>query len=150
MVNELTESFILMFSIGGCDLIICHGDSIDTIVRLHGSQATFTCCARRRYIYFVLDANMPIEWLIEAAHSADVSVYAVLQPYYAPDTTAHALLPVNHHATIAQLRAAAANFWAAGCDGLYTWFCTLNHANGILTLLLRYAIRLEIRGPNCP
>ena len=80
-------------------------------------------CVPMLYIYFVLDANMPIEWLVEEAHAADISVYPVLQPYYAPDTTAHPLLPVTHHATIPPVRAAAANFWAAGCDGLYAWFC---------------------------
>ena len=59
-------------------------------------------CVPMLYIYFVLDANLPIEWLVEAAHDADASVYPVLQPYYAPDTDSHQsdLLPVTHHATI--------------------------------------------------
>ena len=79
-------------------------------------------CVPMLYIYFVLDSNMPIEWLVAAAHDADVSVYPVLQPYYVPDSHTHPLLPVTHHAKIPQLRAAAANFWRAGADGLYAWF----------------------------
>ena len=33
------------------------------------------------YIDFKLDPDMPIDWLIEAAHAADISVYGMLQPY---------------------------------------------------------------------
>ena len=61
-------------------------------------------CVPMLYIYFVLDANMPIEWLVNAAHDADTSVYPVLQPYYVSDSVSHPLLPVNHHATIPQVR----------------------------------------------
>lgn len=81
-------------------------------------------CVPMLYIYFVLDSNMPIDWLVKAAHDADASVYPVLQPYYADGAPTHDLLPVAHHATIPQLRAAAANFWRMGADGLYA--CVLN------------------------
>ncbi len=67
----------------------------------------------------VLDGDMPIDWLVEAAHEADVSVYAMLQPYSQDESqpgTSRA------HATPAMFRAAAANCWQSGVDGLCTWF----------------------------
>jgi hypothetical protein len=67
----------------------------------------------------VLDGAMPVDWLIEAAHAVDVSVYAMLQPYSQDESqpgTARA------HATPAMFRAAAANCWQSGVDGLCTWF----------------------------
>ena len=70
------------------------------------------------YGYFVLDANMPIEWLIKAAHEHDVSAYAMLQPYSSDESRREGVM----HATPAMMRAAAANFWDLGVDGLYTWF----------------------------
>jgi len=72
-----------------------------------------------RYAYMILDPNMPIDWLIEAAHAADIAVYAMLQPYVRSETTdaTQRLYP-----TPEQVRAAAANYWARGVDGLYTWF----------------------------
>jgi hypothetical protein len=39
-------------------------------------------CVPMLYIYFVLDSNMPIDWLVKAAHENGTSVYLVLQPYY--------------------------------------------------------------------
>lgn len=67
----------------------------------------------------VLDSAMPLDWIVEAAHAADVSVYAMLQPYCvdgtAPGTT-------REYPTPAMFRAAAANYSLAGVDGLYTWF----------------------------
>ena len=65
------------------------------------------------YAYFVLDANMPFGWLVEAAHENEISVYGMLQPYR---------LNASDNATAQMMRAAAANFWALGVDGLYTWF----------------------------
>jgi hypothetical protein len=71
------------------------------------------------YADMVLDSAMPLEWIIEAAHTAEVSVYAMLQPYFvdgtAPGTT-------REYPTAAMFRAAAANYNHAGVDGLYTWF----------------------------
>ena len=37
------------------------------------------------YAFFVLDANMPIDWLVQEAHENDISVYAMLQPYYSEE-----------------------------------------------------------------
>jgi hypothetical protein len=72
-----------------------------------------------QYLYMILDPNMPVDWLIDAAHDADVSVYGMLHPYVA-DTITGAQDRV--YPTPAQLRAAVANNWARGVDGLYAWF----------------------------
>ena len=71
------------------------------------------------YLDFTLDPDMPIDWLVDAAHEADVSVYGMLMPYVANEATGS---PVTVHATPEQMRAAAANNWNRGVDGLYTWF----------------------------
>ena len=71
------------------------------------------------YRDFVLDANMPIGWLVQAAHEQDISVYGMLMPYYR-DESRRFYIPEN--ATPAMMRAGAANFWNLGVDGLYTWF----------------------------
>ena len=66
-----------------------------------------------------LDSAMPVDWLIRAAHAADVSVYAMLQPYSQDGTRPRIGL---EHPTPAMFRAAAANYWRADVDGLCTWF----------------------------
>ncbi|NKB69895.1 MAG: hypothetical protein GKR89_22715 [Candidatus Latescibacteria bacterium] len=71
------------------------------------------------YAYFVLDANMPIDWLVEKAHANDTSVYAMLQPYYTEENRRFHNVT---NASPAMMRAAAANYRAMGVDGLYTWF----------------------------
>jgi hypothetical protein len=69
------------------------------------------------YSYMLLDTNMPIDWLIEAAHAADTSVYPLIHPFSQEgDRTERA------YATPAMMRAAAANYWERGADGMYTWF----------------------------
>ena len=72
-----------------------------------------------RYGYMILDPNMPIDWLIEAAHEADVAVYGMLQPYVRNEQTGASQ---REWATPEQMRAAVANYWDRGVDGLYTWF----------------------------
>ena len=72
------------------------------------------------YGYNLTDANMPIEWLIEAAHAADTSVYPMVQPDYRLEGERR--FHQREHASPAMLRAAAANFWDKGVDGLATWF----------------------------
>ena len=72
-----------------------------------------------RYAYMVLDPDMPIDWLIEAANTVDASVYGVLQPYVHDAITG---APQRVWPTPAQMRAAVANNWERGVDGLYTWF----------------------------
>ena len=71
------------------------------------------------YAYFVLDANMPIDWLVQEAHGNEISVYPILQPYYSDGSRTGSTV---EHATPAMVHAAAANFWELGVDGLYTWF----------------------------
>ena len=71
------------------------------------------------YIDFKLDPDMPIDWLIEAAHAADISVYGMLQPYVRDENSGS---PDQVYASAAATRAAAANYWSKGVDGLYTWF----------------------------
>ena len=71
------------------------------------------------YVDFTLDPDMPIDWLVEAAHEADVSVYAMLQPYVANEKSG---APERVYASPDNMHAAAANFWDRGVDGMYTWF----------------------------
>lgn len=72
------------------------------------------------YGHHTMDVDMPMDWLIGAAHEADVSVYPMIQPNY----TAEGGEGRDHHryATPAMMRAAAANYWEAGADGMATWF----------------------------
>ena len=72
-----------------------------------------------RYGYMVLDPNMPADWLLEAAHDADVAFYGCLQPYVDDQITGAA---VRQFPCSEQMRAAVANQWSKGVDGLYTWF----------------------------
>ena len=67
-----------------------------------------------------LDGNMPIEWLVEAAHGADASVYGFLHPYYHVEDDRRFFNFV--HATPPMVRAAVANLRDKGVDGLYAWF----------------------------
>jgi len=69
------------------------------------------------YGYFLLDPDLPFDSLATAAHAVGAEVYPVLQPYF---------LKQDSHATPAMLRAAIANYWAKGADGLiiapwYRW-----------------------------
>ena len=59
----------------------------------------------------MLHQDMDIEWLIEAAHEHEVSVYPLL----------HAMYRERDYATPEMMRAASANYRARGVDGLYTW-----------------------------
>ncbi|MCH2201661.1 MAG: hypothetical protein MK102_06810 [Fuerstiella sp.] len=71
------------------------------------------------YLDFTLDPDMPFDWLVDAAHQKDVSVYGMLAPYVANEQTGS---PVPVHADPEHLRAAAANYRNRDVDGLYTWF----------------------------
>ena len=71
-----------------------------------------------RYGYMILDGDMPIDWLVEAAHAADAAVYGSLQPYVSDESVgAERVCPSPAH-----LRAAATSLLDRGCDGLYAWF----------------------------
>lgn len=70
------------------------------------------------YAYFDVDGDMPVEWLIEAAHEADVAVYGMLQRYvHGPATGSERRI----YLTPEIARAAGANLRDKGVDGLYTW-----------------------------
>ncbi|MEE2658966.1 MAG: hypothetical protein VX733_10705 [Candidatus Latescibacterota bacterium] len=71
------------------------------------------------YGFMILDGAMPIDWIVRAAHARDVSVYAMLQPYYADESRA---LIARQYPTPEMYRGAAANAWQAGVDGMYSWF----------------------------
>ncbi len=68
----------------------------------------------------IVDSTMPIDWLVTAAHEADTSVYPMIQP----DHHAWGDRPrePGRYATPAMMRAASANYWDKGADGLATWF----------------------------
>lgn len=70
------------------------------------------------YIYTVLDPDMPFEWVIEPAHDAGASVYGFLQ-HHLQDEIIGANTRISPN--IEHFRAAAANYWEHGVDGLYTW-----------------------------
>jgi len=72
------------------------------------------------YGYNLVDSNMPVDWLIEAAHEADTSVYPMVQPDYHLEDERR--FHTREYASPAMMRAAAANFWDKGADGMYTWF----------------------------
>ncbi len=71
------------------------------------------------YSCFVLDAQMPIDWIVESAHANDISVYGMLQPYYQDGRRQNTKV---EHATPEMMRAGLSNFWQADVDGMYTWF----------------------------
>ena len=71
------------------------------------------------YVELMLDPDMPFDWLVEAGHENDTSVYGMLQPYvnYAGPVTDEVMYPKPEH-----MRATQASYWERGVDGLYTWF----------------------------
>ncbi len=72
------------------------------------------------YGHNVVDADMPIDWLIEAAHQSGVAVYPMVSPYHTDDSRVR--MGGRQHATPEMMRAAAASYWERGADGMYTWF----------------------------
>ncbi len=71
------------------------------------------------YLDFILDPDMPFDWLVRDAQAANVAIYPMLQPYAQDENTGS---PERLYYTPEMMHAAAANFWAKGADGLYTWF----------------------------
>lgn len=69
------------------------------------------------YSYHLLDPHLPFESLVETAHAYGGQVYPVLQPYYLKQEDYG-----SYFARPAMIRAAAANYWAKGADGLMAWF----------------------------
>lgn len=75
-------------------------------------------CVPLTYGFMILDADMPIGWLVEAAGAREISVYPMLQPYYADESRA---LVARQFPSTAMVRAAAANYRRLGADGFCTW-----------------------------
>ena len=73
------------------------------------------------YAHMAIDSNMPIEWLVELAHAGDAAVYPMLEPYHNEESS-WKLFHTREWATPAMVRAAAANYWDMGADGMYTFF----------------------------
>ncbi len=71
------------------------------------------------YANLRLDPQMPIEWMIEAAHEVDVPVYGILQPFVEVGYPGHGY---DEHYTPEMMRAAVSNHLAKGADGVYSWF----------------------------
>ena len=65
-----------------------------------------------------LDPDLPLDWVVEAAHANDVSVYPPLAPYINAWTGSR----TKEFATASMFRAAAANYLDRGADGLLTCF----------------------------
>lgn len=70
------------------------------------------------YVYTVLDPNMPFEWVVGPAHDAGTSVYGFLQHHIQEQIVG---ADGRRFPTLEHFRAAAANYWEKGVDGLYTW-----------------------------
>ena len=75
--------------------------------------------AALHYQTFLLDPFMPIDWLVQAAHDADASVYGMLQPFARDESRRFYTI---ENTTPAMMRAAASNLLDKGVDGLYAWF----------------------------
>ena len=71
------------------------------------------------YLDFTMDPDMPIEWIVEAAHAKDISVYGMLQPYVKDEASGS---PVRVYPDAETARAVVANHWARDVDGIYAWF----------------------------
>ena len=71
------------------------------------------------YSVFILDAQMPIDWIVEAAHRQEIPVYGILQPFFHDGRRTNTNV---FHASPEKLRAAASNFWQADVDGMCAWF----------------------------
>lgn len=86
----------------------------DWLARGHLDFAVPLC-----YYPSVLDPDLPLDWIIEAAHASDAAVYGFLHPDRSDGTRD---FDPRAYATTDMLRAAAANYVDRGVDGLYTWF----------------------------
>ncbi len=69
------------------------------------------------YVYPILDPDMPFEWVAGPAHDADASVYGFLQHNLQAEVVGAS---GRKYPSLENFRAAAANYWDKGADGLYT------------------------------
>jgi len=67
----------------------------------------------------VVDPDLPVDWIVGAAHENDTSVYPLMHPDANDDERR---FHSREYATIEMSRAAASNYIDRGVDGLYTWF----------------------------
>jgi hypothetical protein len=88
------------------------------------------------YIDFNLDPDMPFDWMVPDAHASGIAVFPMLQPYVRDEQTGS---PERIHASPEVMRAAAANYWARGADGLYTWFLRWPHGDSERRILTELA-----------
>lgn len=88
------------------------------------------------YGFMILDPDMPIDWLIKAAADTPVSVYAMLHPYYVDESRPH---NCRQYASAPMYRAAAANAWQRGVDGMYAWFMRWPHGSEERAILTELA-----------
>ncbi|MCY3759611.1 MAG: hypothetical protein OXH50_00040, partial [Gemmatimonadetes bacterium] len=93
------------------------GQGLDVRTWLQNGSLDFV--VPMRYGYMILDPDMPTDWLLDAAHAGGVSFFGCLQPYVDDQNTG---APVRQFPSSEQMRAAVANQWRKGADGLYTWF----------------------------
>ena len=70
------------------------------------------------YYPLELDPDLPLDWVVEAAHANDTAVYPPLPPFLNSGSGAGH----REYATINMFRAAAANYLDRGADGLLTCF----------------------------
>ncbi|MBM3933623.1 MAG: hypothetical protein FJ319_04885 [SAR202 cluster bacterium] len=71
------------------------------------------------YAHNRIDADTPVEWLVELAHKYNASVYPILMAYYTNEARQYY---TRVFATPAMYHAAAASYFDRGCDGMYSWF----------------------------
>ena len=70
------------------------------------------------YYPLELDPDLPLDWIVEAAHANDTAVYPPLAPYSVGGSSSRD----REFATTNMFRAAAANYFDRGADGLLTSF----------------------------
>ena len=100
-----------------CSANICASQGADVATWLSAGLVDYV--VPMVYANLRIDTQMPIEWIINAASAADISVYGMLQPFYEDGFPGHGY---DQHFTPELMRAAAVNFLDRGGDGLYTWF----------------------------
>ena len=96
---------------------MCRGQGLE--VRTWLEEGLVDYVVPMLYLDFTMDPDMPIDWLIQAAHEKDVAVYGMLQPYVKDEATGS---PERVYATPEVARGVVANHWARGVDGIYAWF----------------------------
>ncbi len=77
-----------------------------------------------------VDPNFPFEWLVNLADGSDCRIYPTLQrAVLGLDIADNRMQPksLELHASVEQLRAAAASFWDRGADGIYMLFLKWPH-----------------------